>query len=192
MPILPAEPDMYPPSLWEETEKPSPECRWWCLHTKPRQEKATARLLQNRQIPHYLPQITQESRTPNGRKIRSVLPLFTGYLFLRGDDYQRVEALRGNTLVGVLEVPNQEVLQRDLRQIHQILSSGLPVAPEPTHPVGSRVRIVSGPLRGMVGTVVRRDQRDTFIALVHFLGRGASVQLEDWQVERVEERASAS
>lgn len=190
MPILPAEPDMYPPNLWEDDEKPDPECRWWCLHTKPRQEKATARLLRDRRISHYLPQAIHEGRTPNGRKTRSVLPLFTSYLFLRGSEYQRADALKGNTLVGILEVPDQDVLQRDLRQIHQLLSSGLPVTPEPIHPVGARVRIVTGPLQGMAGMVVRRDQRNSFVALVHFLGRGASVQLEDWQVERIEESST--
>jgi transcriptional antiterminator RfaH len=52
-------------------------------------------------------------------------------------------------------------------------------------PVGATVRIVTGPLTGIVGTVVRRGKRDQFIAMVNFLGRGAMVDLQDWQVERV-------
>jgi transcriptional antiterminator RfaH len=64
-----------------------------------------------------------------------------------------------------------------------MLSSGLPVQPEPTVPVGARVKIASGPLAGLEGTVIRRGKRDQFVAVVHFLGRGATVDLEDWQVE---------
>jgi transcription antitermination factor NusG len=188
MPILPAEPDLFPPDLWDREDAPSdPDRRWWCLHTKPRQEKAAARHLRSRRISHYLPQVVREDRTPGGRKIRPILPLFPGYLFLRGEEGDRLEAFRGNHLANVLEVVDQDGFDRDLRQIYQMLSSGLPVVPEPSYPVGTRVRISSGPLTGLVGSVVRRGKRDQFVAVVEFLGSGAMVELQDWQVERVDD-----
>src|SRR6478609_5795204 len=99
MPILPAEPDLYPPDLWQVDSTESQEGRrWWCLHTKPRQEKAAARDLRLKQVAYYLPQVIHEDRTPQGRKTRAIVPLFTSYLFLLGDDRERVEALRGNRL----------------------------------------------------------------------------------------------
>jgi transcriptional antiterminator RfaH len=188
MPILPAEPDFYPPDLWDAKAPAAPasgETVWWCLHTKPRQEKATGRELRKLGLGYYLPQVLKEDRTPQGRKIRSVIPLFPSYLFLHGDSNDRLSALRGNRLVNVLEVCDQASLERDLRQIHKMLSSGLPVQPEPAVPVGARVRIVSGPLTGVEGTVIRRAKRDQFVAVVRFLGRGATVDLEDWQVEQI-------
>lgn len=187
MPILPAEPDIYPPNLWEgHQERVDGEGQWWCLHTKPRQEKATARDLRSRGVAYYLPQVVHEDRTPQGRKIRSIVPLFTSYLFLHGDDRDRVEALKGNRLVNVLPVIDQDALAHDLRQIHQMLASGLAVVPETVMPVGARVRIKTGPLAGIEGTVIRRGKRDQFVAVVHFLGRGATVDLEDWQVEKID------
>jgi len=66
-----------------------------------------------------------------------------------------------------------------------MLSSGLPVQPEPAAPVGSRVRITTGPLTGIEGTVIRRGKYDQFVAVVRFLGRGATVDLQDWQVEQI-------
>jgi transcription antitermination factor NusG len=191
MPILPAEPDLYPPDLWTsgalrpQIEPGGDGLRWWCLHTKPRQEKTTARHLRSRGVAFYLPMAAQESRTPQGRKIRSVVPLFTSYLFLLGDARDRLEAFQANSLVQSLEVGDQEELDRDLRQLHRMLGSGLPVVPETVHPVGSEVRIVGGPLAGLLGRVVRRGGRDRFTALVRFLGRGASIDLQDWQVEHV-------
>lgn len=190
MPILPAEPEFYPPDLWD---RPRPggdpggpsEVVWRCLYVKPRQEKAVGRELLKLRLSYYLPQVIKEDRTPQGRKIRSVVPLFPGYLFLLGDLEARLAALRGNRLVSVLEVSDQAALERDLRQIHKMLTSGLPVAPEPVVPVGARVRIATGPLTGVEGTVIRRGRRDQFVAVVRFLGRGAVVDLEDWQVERV-------
>jgi len=187
MPILPAEPDLYPPELWQADDiTDGGNRRWWCLHTLPRQEKAAARHLRTQKVAYYLPQVVNESRTPQGRKIRSVAPLFTSYLFLLGEDVDRVTALKSNRLVTVLDVGDQNKLTHDLRQIHQMLASGLTVVPEPMVPVGARVRITSGPLQGIEGTVMRRGKRDQFVAVVNFLGRGATVDLEDWQVERLD------
>ena len=187
MPILPAEPQLHPPDLWaHDADASGPDRRWWCLHTRPRQEKATARFLRGRGIAHYLPQVVQEGRTPAGRATRSVLPLFPGYLFLLGDARDRLESFRGEGLVGALEVHDQPGLERDLRQVHRMLASGLPVVPEPTHPVGATVRIVNGPLAGLVGLVVRRARQDQFVAVIRFLGLGATVDLQDWQVERLD------
>jgi transcriptional antiterminator RfaH len=187
MPILPAEPDLHPRDLWEREALGTGKERWWCLHTKPRQEKAVARTLKTRDVAYYLPQVVKVDRTPQGRKIRSNVPLFTGYVFLLGDELARFEALRTNRLAQVLEVYDQDTLIRDLRQVHQMLNSGLSVFPEPVIPVGARVRITTGPLMGIVGTIVRRGKRDQFVAVVQFLGRGATVELEDWQVERVDD-----
>jgi transcriptional antiterminator RfaH len=188
MPILPAEPDLYPTDLWQGYNLNGGDGRsrkWWCLHTKPRQEKATARDLRSQKIAYYLPQVVHEDRTPQGRKTRSVLPLFTSYLFLLGDEQERVLSLKGNRLVRVIDVPDQGEMHHDLRQIHQLLASGLAVGAEPVVPVGARVRIQSGPLTGIVGRVIRRGKRDQFVAVVHFLGSGATVDLEDWQVEQL-------
>jgi transcriptional antiterminator RfaH len=192
MPILPAEPDLHPIDLWQEQKFESLAGRWWCLHTKPRQEKAVARALLVHNVSYYLPQVVKVDRTPQGRKIQSVIPLFPGYLFLLGDEMARYEAVKTNRLANVLEVVDQQGLIRDLRQIYRLLSSGVTVLPEPVMPVGARVRIKSGPLMGMVGIVVRRGKHDHFTAIVHFLGRGATVQLQDWQVERLEEESAVS
>jgi transcriptional antiterminator RfaH len=192
MPILPAEPDLHPASLWQEGGSGGPNECWWCLHTKPRQEKAVARVLKLQDISYYLPQVVKVDRTPQGRKIRSIIPLFTGYLFLLGDDFARIEALRTDRLANVLPIVDQDTLIHDLRQIYQMLSSGLTVLPESVMPVGARVRIKTGPLMGMEGTVIRRGKRDQFVAIVQFLGRGATVDLEDWQVERIDDGAPMS
>ena len=188
MPILPAEADFYPPELWDDSMPAvgrKPQGVWWCLHAKPRQEKAAARELRKLQFTFYLPQAIKEDRTPQGRKIRSVIPLFPGYLFLHGDASARLEVLRGDRLVRILEIDDQAAIERDLRQIHTMLNSGLPVLPEPSAPVGAKVRIITGPLKGIVGTVIRRGKKDQFVAVVQFLGRGAMVELQDWQVEQV-------
>ena len=186
MPILPAEPDFYPPDLWELQNDVDGNCHWWCLHAKPRQEKAVARELHIQRVNFYLPQAIQTGRTPKGRPTRSVVPLVPGYVFLYGNEDHRLLALKGNRLVRVIEVPDQNSLDHDLRQIQKVLSSGLSVEPEPANPVGARVKVMTGPLAGVEGVVLRRGKRDRFTAIVHFLKQGATVDLEDWQVEAID------
>src|SRR5947199_313436 len=56
MPILAAEPDCFPPSLFGEEEALTRSNRaWLALHTKPRQEKSLARELHAAAIPYFLP-----------------------------------------------------------------------------------------------------------------------------------------
>jgi len=190
MTILVAEIDYYPENLWADADArafDSSGARWWCLHTKPRQEKAVARALREAERSFYLPQIFSDHRTPQGRRIRSLIPLFPSYVFLLGDDHDRVRAIQCNRLVGVLPVFDQRALDQDLSRIHTILGSGLSLAPEPKALPGMLVRVTSGPLAGLEGTVVRRGKGDHFIAMVRFLSRGASVELQDWQVEPIGE-----
>jgi transcription antitermination factor NusG len=187
MPILPPEPDFYPSDLWADGTPVGGDGKptWWCLHTKPRQEKSIARELRKADVAYFLPQAKREGRTPQGRRIESIVPLFAGYMFIKGKPEDRLVALRGNRIVAVLEVPDQALLESDLRQIHTMVSSGLIVTEEPTVPVGTTVRVASGPLTGVVGKVIKRANGDQFVAVVQFLGRGATVLLQDWQVERV-------
>ncbi len=185
-PILPDEPVSHPGDLWTRPGAPSLGGPGGACTPNPGRKSRSPATWGERRLTFYLPVVVQEGRTPTGRKTRSRVPLFTSYVFFQGDDEQRRAALTSNRLVQTLPVPDPDGLVADLRQIDQMLRSRWPVAPEPTHPVGARVLIANGPLAGLVGTVVRRGQGDRFVAVVQFLGSGASADLRDWQVERVE------
>jgi transcription antitermination factor NusG len=191
MPILPPEPDCYPTGLWENESTSAPngnhDVLWWCVHTKPRQEKAVARELRKAGVAYYLPQAKKDGRTPQGRRIQSIVPLFPSYMFLKANPADRLVALRGNRVVKILDVADQDALARDLRQVYTMINSGLVVTEEPTIPIGATVRIMNGPLTGLTGKVIKRANGDHFVASVRFLGRGATVLLQNWQVERMQD-----
>lgn len=187
MPILPAEPELHPPDLWAATSAPIPGRRWWCLHTRPRQEKTLARRFRSLGLGHFLPQVERLGRTPGGRATRSLVPLFPGYVFAHCEPQRLIDTRVQAALANVLPVHDQVRLRADLMQVHELLTSGLAVQAEPVHPPGCVVRIQTGPLQGLVGTVLRRQgQADRFVAIVRLLGQGVSVQLHDWQVEAIE------
>ena len=186
MPVLAAEPNLYPANLLETGLPPGPDSQWWVLHTKPRQEKALARQMLEQQIPFYLPIIQRRFRL-RGRNMTSHVALFPGYLFLLGNREQRVGALTTNRVVRALPVANQAGLWHDLQQVQRLLASGAPITPEDRLTPGLAVEIRTGPLAGLKGKILRTASGRRFVVEVDFIQRGASVLLDDFCLSSIEE-----
>jgi transcription antitermination factor NusG len=178
MPILAAEPNLFPEHLFDpQTADPESERRWRVLHTLPRQEKSLARSLYKTGIPFYLPLI-QRRLNIRGRVLTSHIPLFPGYAFLLGSAQERHAALATNRVLHALEVSDQQGLWTDLTQVHQLIASGAPITPEERLVPGTCVEIRSGPLRGLRGKILRTASGQRFVIQVDFIQRGASVLLD--------------
>jgi transcriptional antiterminator RfaH len=180
MPLLRLEPFAFPEDLLESALESSGN--WWVLHTKPRAEKSLARQLLARRSPYFLPLYHRKWRT-GGRLRSSYLPLFPGYLFLRGDSQDRLRALETNLVVRALDVSDQAQLRADLVRVYQLVQSGSPLAPEDRLTPGSPVEIISGPLAGVQGKILRRGKRLKFLVEVQFLQQGVSVEIESWMFQ---------
>jgi transcription antitermination factor NusG len=187
MPLLPLEPCVFPDELFEPS-LPEPlvpsdgDDRWIVLHTRPRAEKALARKLLARRVPFFLPLFHKQWRS-NGRIQSSHLPLFPGYVFLRGNDSARVEALTTNLVVNVLPVVDQVGLYTDLTRVHRLMESGTGLSPETHLEPGTIVEITSGPLSGLEGKVLRRGKKLHFFIEVQLLQQGVSVEIESWMFQ---------
>ena len=183
MPILPREPDVFPDELFDLDDGQLGTGPWWALYTMARREKELMRRLRALSIPFYSPLIHKRTRSPGGRTRESYVPLFAGYVFVHGDEEQRQSALTTNCVSRCLSVPNGPELVHDLRQIRRLIELDAPLTVEARLEPGRRVRIRSGPMTGMEGTVVKRRGRDWLVVAVAFIQQGASVLLEDFQVE---------
>lgn len=186
MPILAREPDIYPDDLLDELHSNEPEGRrWWALYCLPRQEKQLMRRLRLRGVPYFGPQIRKRSCSPSGRVRVSYVPLFSGYVFLHGDDHQRYTAACTGCVSRCLEVPDSGSLTFDLRQIRQLIESEAPMTSEARLAAGARVRVLNGALMGLEGVILRRANKTRLLVAVNFIQQGASVQLEDCQLEQI-------
>ena len=192
MPVLPLETTIYPEHLLDEAAPAGGgDSRWRLLHTKPRAEKALARQLARRGMAFFLPLYERRLRYRK-RVVVSHLPLFPGYLFLHGEHDGRLEALRTDRVVRAIDVVDQQKLHTELRQVQQLISSGVAIAPEERLKPGMLVEITSGPLKGLDGKVLRRGSQYRFVIQVDFLGRGASCEVEGWSLRPVEHTGVAS
>jgi transcriptional antiterminator RfaH len=175
MPVLAAEPSIYPDDLLTtDAPRGAHPVEWRVLHTKPRQEKSLARELLQKRIGFYLP-LTPHRWDLRGRVIVSHLPLFPSYLFLCSDRPALLDALATRRVVRPLDVPDQRRLADELRQVRRLLASGLEVSAEGALVVGQEVEITTGPLTGFRGRVLRSATGNRFVVQVNFIQRGASV-----------------
>jgi transcription antitermination factor NusG len=174
VPILKREADFLPDTLFE---LPFDRFPWWVAHVRSRQEKALARECRLRGIPFYLPLREYTSPRDPRRRI-SFLPVFPGYVFVRGSlENERLELLKTNLCVNVLGVLGQEELAYDLAQVRRLQELGLPLVPVPELKTGSVVRIAEGPFEGMTGQVTGRKGKGRFVVSVRFIHRAVSVEL---------------
>jgi len=185
MPILPREPDLFPENLLADMPAAA-SGPWWLLYSLSRQEKELVRRLRVQGVPHYCPIVRRQLRSPAGRLRYSFVPLFAGYVFLQGGDEERSVALQTNRVSRCLAVPDPAGLVRDLRRIQQLIACDAPLTPEARLTPGMRVRVRSGPLVGLEGTVIERRGQTRLLVAIEFIQQGASVQIGDYQLERID------
>jgi transcriptional antiterminator RfaH len=186
MPILPPEPFLFPEDLFAPGLARAPGLRrWWVLHTRPRAEKSLARRCLGWEVPFFLPVCRRQSRIRE-RLFTSHVPLFPGYLFLFADEPERVQVLTTNLVTRCLPVPDQGQLASDLTNVHRLMLSEIPLAPEQRLTPGTLVEIVSGPLAGVTGKVLREGKKLRFVVEVTFLQRGVCVEIDAAMLEKRE------
>ena len=159
--------------------------RWWVLHTRSRHEKAVASVLEKHRVRHYLPLL--HMRRTHGRRLVNVdLPLFPGYLFVRGDATACETAWRTNKVAQILHVEDQEQIHRELESIHCVVESGKQFDLYPALREGRRCRIKSGPLCGIEGVVqkVRKGWRMYVTATV--LSQSVTIEIDAAALEAAE------
>lgn len=188
MPILAKEPSVYPETLLDDDGDRvlegtgCGERQWWLVYTKVKQEKALARQLLTYEVPFYLPLVTRD-HLYRGRRIRSHLPLFAGYLFLYADEYERGISLSTNRIAHSLSVADPDGLRHDLQQVNRLIESNAPLTVERRLVPGQSVRIRTGPFAGITGTLTSRRADTKLLVAIEFIGQGVSVEINDFQIE---------
>ena len=129
---------------------------WYTLCTKPRMEKKLRTMLQSWHIWNVLPTYVKTSKFQR-RTVKNELPLFPGYIMARLDAAERLRVLKTNMTFAILPLPNARSV---LRQLHQVVKAANAtqnfnlVAPTVS---GATVRVVSGPMKGLVGKIKTVD-----------------------------------
>ncbi|MBI1372712.1 MAG: hypothetical protein GC159_08120 [Phycisphaera sp.] len=158
---------------------------WLVLHTRSRQEKVVAEDLLAMDIPFFLPLIEQP-RFYGKKKRRVRLPMFPGYLFLRGDKEQAYRIDRTRRVAQIIEVADQAALDAELHNIHLAVTREAPLDPYPYLREGMLVEVRSGPFKGLRGIIEQRTSPDRLHLQVDMLGAAVGMEIDAALLEPVE------
>jgi transcription antitermination factor NusG len=155
------------------------EMLWYAGYTASRHEKRVAEHFAQRGVEHFLPLYETIHRWNNGRH-RVQLPLFPSYIFVHIAlrDRRRVIEVPGFVrLVGFnsLPCPLPEV---DINRMKEALNKGVVAEPYPYLTVGTRVEVRNGPLQGMTGILLRRQNKCRVVISVDLIMRSMAVEVE--------------
>ena len=175
-----------PPIIYPE-ESPLEEIEgpWWVAHTKSRNEKALAFAFAHFNIPYFLPLIEKVTKRKS-RVYKTLLPLFSGYVFFSGNSEARHQALATNRIANVIEVVEQGQFVRELVPIYRAITSGLPMDPHPSLKSGDRCRVTAGSLVDCEGIVLRKKNQTKILLQVDILGQAAAVEIAAELLEPIE------
>ena len=161
------------------------EKRWRVAYCKPRQEKSLAHELRHWEVTYFLPMVERETSS-GGRRRRNMYPLFPSYLFFAGDEDARLSCLRTERTVVLIEPEGEELrlLREELRSLASVLESD-PDELELYNSLvpGKHVRVKSGPMRGVEGTILESGSVYKLQLAVSLLGVGVVVEIHPDLVE---------
>ena len=115
------------------------------------------------------------------------LPLFPCYLFLRGIKGRWLEVVTTSGIVSILSINGEPatIPESEIESVRKAIEWGNRVEPHPFLRCGDRVRVISGPLQGLEGILVRKKNLYRLVLSVEILERSAAVEVDVSAVERV-------
>jgi|SRR5215470_11982429 len=155
------------------------EAQWYAGYTAARHEKRVAEHLTQRGIEHFLPLYETIHRWNNGRH-RVQLPLFPGYIFVRIALQERLRVLELPgfvRLVGFNSLPHS-LPETDINKMKEALNKGVLAEPYPYLTAGTRVEIRNGPLQGMTGILLRRQNKCRVVISIDLIMRSMAVEID--------------
>lgn len=157
---------------------------WYVAHTRPRCEKKLADYCEREGCAVTLP-CYRSVKKYRGKTVVFEKPLFPNYVFLRLHREQRQAVYQNDHVANLLTVVDQELFERQLGDILTALDSNYEVYLAPQITPGTRVKIKSGPLRGVEGFVEQRTGHVIVILRLDFISQGAAIKMDATDLELI-------
>ncbi len=161
--------------------------RWYALMTQPKHEKTVAEQLTYKSVETFLPLLAARSQRKD-RTVSLQRPIFPGYVFTRMTLDDRFLIYNVPGVVRMLSHCGRPAAIED-EEIHALktcLVQGRDPEPHPYIEIGCMTRIVSGPLMGLRGTVVRHKNQSRVVISIAMIHQSMSVELDSQMLVTVQ------
>ena len=152
---------------------------WYAIWTRSRHEQVVREQLEQKGFEAFLPTIPKWSRWKD-RKKKIDWPLFPGYCFARFDAAARLPVLKCSGVVNIVSF-NGDIVpipEHEIAGIRQLVESDLQFDPCPLIREGSMVEVSHGPLKGVIGRLVRKGAHARLVLAVDLIGQAVSVEVD--------------
>jgi transcription antitermination factor NusG len=158
--------------------------KWYAVFTVPQNEKSVVKHLDLREIEAFLPTYETVRVWKNRQRVRTVLPLFPTYLFVRINSRERVKVLQSPGVLQIVGNGKEAVPLPDSEvELLRCGLSGQQIEPYRELVVGEKVRIKSGMMQGIQGTLVRKTNSIRFVLSLGLINQHAAMEVDPEMLE---------
>lgn len=159
---------------------------WYAAFTMPQSERSVARHLDNYRVETFLPVLEETHLWKNRQKKKIAKPLFPSYVFVCVTREERRLVYRAPGLVRLVGNASGPlpVLRSEIEMLRSAASMNQ-LEPYTDLVLGERVRIASGPMRGMEGTLVRKKNELRFVLSVSLIHQHAALEVSAEDIEPI-------
>ena len=152
---------------------------WYAVWTRSRHEQVVREQLERKGLEAFLPTITRWSHWKD-RKKQVDWPLFPGYCFVRFNAAERLPVLKCTGVVNIVSFDGDIVAipEHEIESIRRLLESDLQFDSCPMIREGMTVEVTHGPLKGVVGRLVRKGSHARLVLSVDLIGQAVSVEVD--------------
>jgi transcription antitermination factor NusG len=152
---------------------------WYAVWTRSRHEQVVREQIEAKGVEVFLPTIPRWSRWKD-RKKKIDWPLFPGYCFARFAARERLPILKCNGVVSIVSFDGEPapVPDIEIEGIRRLVTSDLQYDPCPLIHEGTVVEVTHGPLKGVVGRLVRKGSHARLVLTVDLIGQAVSVEVD--------------
>jgi len=158
---------------------PATDVAWYAIWTRSRHEQVVREQLERKGISAFLPTIKRWSRWKD-RKKEIDWPLFPGYCFARMAPSDRLAVLKCSGVVNIVTFNGElaPIPDHEIDAIRRLVETDLQFDPCPMIREGTLVEVTHGPLRGVIGRLVRKGAHARLFLSVDLIGQGVSVEVD--------------
>jgi transcription antitermination factor NusG len=159
---------------------------WYALYTKHQHEKSASQLLVHKGFEVLLPLYRSRSRWSDRTQV-VLLPLFPNYLFVKCDLDTRVRVLQTAGVCWFVSSAGfpAAVADADVEMLQCVARAPMNARPHVYLDCGDKVRVIRGPLTGLIGALTRLKNQYRVIISLELLRKSAAIEIDLCDLERI-------
>ncbi len=161
---------------------------WYALYTRSRYEKKVDYLLKQKGVTSYLP-LNEVYHRWSDRYQRVLTPLFSCYVFVFMALRDRFKVLQTDGVIKLVSFNGYPAIIADheIDAIKRILAEKMKVEPIDFFTPGKKVSVRQGPLKGVKGILLQRNNRNRLIIAIDGIKQALSIDIDYRDLEILRE-----